>query len=79
VLTTSNLPAAAPGTHYQGWARVGGEWVSFGEIEIGSDARSISIGDDPRLVARPDEVRVTRESGRAGHAPAGETVIGWSR
>jgi RNA polymerase sigma-70 factor, ECF subfamily len=77
VVTLSHFPAAGPGEIDRAWASAGGRWILLGEATPDASGRARRIAEDPALSESPDRLVVTRETGAAGRAPAGRTMVSW--
>jgi RNA polymerase sigma-70 factor (ECF subfamily) len=77
VVTLSRFPAASPGEVDRAWALAGGRWVLLGEARPDASGRARRIAEDSALASPPARLVVTRETGPAGSAPAGRTMVSW--
>ena len=74
-LDVSGLPAAAPGTYYEGWVKApDGQRVAIGTFHLRGRAETVELwaGVD---VARYSIVTVTIQQERAGEQPPGKVVL----
>ena len=79
VIAVHEFPPAPSNLVYQGWARVGTRWVSFGTAAPDALGNGLFIGEDPALAAIPDEVRVTVETPGENRSPTGRTAVQWEK
>ncbi len=77
VLTISNFPPAPAGRVYRAWALHASAWIPLGDARPDASGHAREIAEHPALASRPDELRVTLESGAAGAVPSGAVVIAW--
>jgi RNA polymerase sigma-70 factor (ECF subfamily) len=77
VVTLSHFPAAGPGEVDRAWAFAAGRWILLGEAAPDATGRARRIAEDPALSETPNRLVVTRETGPAGAAPAGRTMVSW--
>jgi RNA polymerase sigma-70 factor (ECF subfamily) len=77
VVTFSHFPAAGPGEVDRAWALAGSRWILLGEATPDASGRARRIAEDPALAETPGRLVVTRETGPAGAAPAGRTMVSW--
>jgi len=77
VVTLSHFPAASPGEIDRAWALAGGRWILLGEATTDASGRARRIAEDPALAGPPLRLAVTRETGPAGAAPSGRTMVSW--
>jgi len=77
VMALHDFPPAPAGKVYQGWALIGGAWVSVGKALPDKDGNALLIGETPALAALPEAVEATLEPSSGGASPAGPVIIEW--
>ncbi len=77
VFTLSNLPAPPAGETYRLWRLGGGTWQALGDPKPDRQGRDRLLIEAP-VQPWPEALRLTRERGPAGAAPAGALVLAWS-
>jgi hypothetical protein len=77
VVALHKLPAAAPGTAYQGWALIGGRWISLGTTGVDSAGNAMLVSEGSTFSTMPQAVQVTQEPSAGSAQPTGPAVIFW--
>jgi RNA polymerase sigma-70 factor (ECF subfamily) len=78
VMALHDFPPAPAGKVYQGWALIGGVWVSVGKALPDKDGNALLIGEAPALAALPEAVEATLEPSAGSPSPSGPVIIEWS-
>jgi len=77
VVALHKLPAVLPGTTYQGWALIGGRWISLGATGVDASGNAMLVSDGSVFQVMPQAVEVTREPGGGSAQPTGPVIIEW--
>ena len=77
VVALHRLPALAPGSVYQGWALIGGAWVSLGAATVDSAGNAMLVKEGDAFRTMPTAVQVTRELAAGSPQPTGPVLIEW--
>ena len=77
VVALHKLPAAAPGTAYQGWALIDGRWISLGTTRVDSAGNAMLVSEGSVFRTMPQAVQVTSEPSSGSPEPRGPLVIYW--
>jgi len=77
VVALHKLPAAAPGTAYQGWALIGGRWISLGTARVDAAGNAMLVSEGSVFATMPQAVQVTREPSAGSVQPTGPAMIIW--